>query len=904
MRAPRPSDLLALLLVASTSCRAVGSADASALRVVELRCDDLREPLAIPSLEPRLSWRVETTRPERRGQAWTAFQLQVARAPEDLAGGPHLWDSGWVPSSSPVSAIYAGAPLASRARAAWRVRVRDLDGNVSPWSRAARFAVGLVSARDWTGAWIGARDAGGEDRTRAPWLRRRFELSAPARRAVLHVASIGYHEVHVNGVRIGDALLAPSVSDLSERTQAASYDVTAALLSGDNVLGLWLGPGWSRYPRYGVPAGPLARAELDVTLESGAVLRIATGSDWVTRPSHVEAIGGWDFGDYGGERVDAGRALPRWSAPDLDDSDWEPARVFESALAVVPESVESNRAVVELRPTSIEEPRTGVFRVDMGRTFAGVVEARLSGAPGATVQLSFSEREDQDLTYAQKSELVLGPDGTGTFQHRFNYVTARWITIEGASEAPGADDVRASLVRSGYARAGAFTCSDPLLQRVHDTVAWTFECLSLGGYVVDCAHRERWGYGGDAHATMETALSLYDLGAFYRDWLDDWAAIQDEHGNLPFTCPTYRGGGGPAWSGIVVMLPWEVFRRTGDRRVLERAWPTIERWLAFLEANTADDLLRFYFDERYTRDVYSFLGDWVPPGDEQVGGLPDEKRRFFNNAYRVWVVRTAARIAEGTGRNAEARALRERAGELAEAVHARFFDPERGVHVEARQTYYALPVLAGIGPEDVREDLFQRLLADVEERAHVDTGIHGTWLLVKLLLERRRADLLHLVASQTDQPSWGHMLAEGATTIWEQWNGVHSRTHSSFLSIGAFFYEGLLGIRPLDEGPGYARFELAPAIGVGELAHASGHLDTVRGRISCEWSVENERAELSIVVPPGTTAVVRIPTSAPRGVQEGGVPAGRASGIASIAEADAGLTCEVLPGSYRFTFSL
>jgi hypothetical protein len=905
MRTALPSCLLVLTLVGAAACRTTARTDASPLRVVELRCEDLRDPLAIPTLEPKLSWRVDTATPARRGQGWTAFQLQVARTPGALdIGAPDLWDSGWVASDAPVSAVYAGSPLGSRATACWRVRVSDLDGHVSPWSATACFAVGLVAASDWTRAWIGAPDADGDGRTRAMWLRRRLGLRAAPQRATLHVASIGYHEVHVNGFRVGDALLAPSVSDLSRRTQSASYDLTEALRSGENVVGLWIGPGWSRYARYGVPAGPLVRAELDLSLEDGTTQRIATGPDWVTLPSHVEAIGGWGFGDYGGERVDAGRALEGWSAPDLDDEDWASTRVYASELAIVPESVEPNRAILELRPAAIDEPRPGVYRVDMGRTFTGVVEARLRGAPGATVRLSFSEREEEVVTYAQHSELTLGADGTGTFRHRFNYVSARWITIEGAGSPPTEDDVRAQLVRSGYARTGSFTCSDPQLQAIYDATAWTFECLSLGGYVVDCAHRERWGYGGDGHATMETALSLFDLAAFYGDWLDDWAAIQDELGNLPFTCPTYRGGGGPAWSGIVVMLPWELFRRTGDRRVLERAWPTIERWLAFLESQTERGVLQFYYDERYTRDVYSFLGDWVPPGGVQAGGEPDEKRRFFNNAYRVWVVRTAARIAESIGRDAEARGLQRRAAELAEAVHRRFFDRSRGVYVEARQTYYALPVLAGVGPEEVREDLFQRLVADLEQRRHVDTGIHGTWFLVKLLLERRRADLLHLVASQRDEPSWGAMLERGATTIWEQWDGVHSRAHSSFLSIGAFFVEGVLGIRPLDEAPGYSRFELAPAVGVAGLASASGHLDTVRGRVACSWSVEGGRGELSIAVPVGARAVVRIPTSSPWTVREGGIEPARAAGIAAIAEDDGEFVCEVLSGSYRFAFSL
>lgn len=906
--------LLSPVLLVAMACRSVEHDAAVQLRVTDLRCEHLAEPLGIGTVRPLLSWQVQV-KSAQRGQGWDAVQVQVVRTPDrPFEGSPLLWDSGWLERASAVSVLYAGEPLAARDSAAWRVRVRGPGGVVSHWSPHERFAVGLLAESDWNGAWIGAGDADGDGREHAPWLRRGFDLPVAPARALLHVASIGYHEVQVNGAKIGDAVLMPSVSDLSERVRAVTYDVTDRLQAGRNALGLWLGPGWSRYPRYGVQAGPLVRAELDVVLPDGTPFRLATGPDWRVRPSHVEAIGGCDFGNYGGERVDAGRDLPGWSAAEFDDRDWLPARLFAPAVGIVPDAVQPNRLIDELRPVAIDEVRPGVWRVDMGRAFTGITEAHLCSAPGTTIRLSFAEREDQDVTYAQQSELVVGPDGEGTFRHRFNYAAARWITITGATAAPRPEDIRGWLVRTGYADAATFQCDDLLLQQIHDTVVWTFQCLSLGGYVVDCAHRERWGYGGDAHATMETALSHFDLAAFYGKWLDDWAAIQDEFGNLPFTCPTYRGGGGPAWSGIVVMLPWEVYRRTGDRRLLERSWPTIERWFAFLDSKTEDGILQLYFDERYTRDVYSFLGDWVPPGGVQAGGAPDELRKFFNNAYRVWVVRTAARIAEALGREVDAEALCARADVLADAVHRRFFDPEQGVYVAARQTYYALPVLAGLGSAAVREDLFRRLVADVEQRRHVDTGIHGTWFLIKLLLERDRADLLQLVASQRDYPGWGHMLEQGATTIWEQWDGVNSRMHSSFLSIGAFFTEGILGIRPLDEAPGYERFVLAPAIGIGGLHRAEGHLRTVRGTISSAWFVDGDRAALTITVPPGTTAEVRIPTSAPLDVQELGVPAAKAQGIADITipqhagpDGTGGnrgeFRCEVASGVYHFTFA-
>lgn len=933
---------LSVALFALCACSKETSEPLSPLSATDLRCEGTTAPLAIPTVTPRLTWKVQSQELSQRGHDWSAYQLQVARRKSTWGEAePELWDSGWVESEGAVSTVYGGVPLVSRDSATWRVRVRDTQGDLSPWSPPAHFSVGLLSASDWSGSWIAAPEvevaavaeqqdsteglpdveavpegsADQEDQGSAvepeapeperfacPLFRREFELNSPPERALLHVASVGYHEVLVNGHRVEEALLAPSVSDLSQRVQACTYDVTSLLGSGDNVVGLWLGPGWSRYPRYGLDSDPFLRANLEVQSADGDELRLATGPEWRVHSSQVESIGGWNFGDYGGERITTSQALNDWSNPGFDSSEWPTARVVDASLDIVPERVEPNRVVTQWKAVTIEELEPGVYRADFGKTFTGQVEARLSGEPGSTITLSFSEREDQNVTYSQRSEVVLDDDGLGTFKHHFNHVTARWVTFEGLITAPV--DVRALQVRSGYDRSGSFRCSDPLLQRIYDTVAWTFECLSLGGYVVDCAHRERWGYGGDAHATMETALALFDLDAFYTDWLDDWAAIQADTGNLPFTCPTYHGGGGPAWSGIVVMLPWEIYQRTGKRELLESMWPTMERWLDFLETQTEEGLLQFYFDESYTADVYSFLGDWVPPGGAQFGALPDERRRFFNNAYRVWAVRTAAKIARELDLEEDAAELEQRADELAQAVHEQFYDPETGLYVEARQTYYTLPILSQVAPPDVERDLFERLIQDLEERQHIDTGIHGTWFLVKLLLERNRVDLLHRVATQRDYPSWGHMFEQGATTIWEQWDGVHSRTHSSFLSIGAFFTEGLLGIRSDPTAPGYRHFSLQPAVGTGGLTEASGQLDTVRGTISVEWTHEGGQAELHCTIPPGTHASLHLPTTRPQGVLESGVLPSQASGLSAIEFTEDRFACQLTAGHYTFQFEL
>ncbi len=885
--------------VALYGCAVTSGGDGGALQPLDLRCEHRVDPLGIGETQPLLSWRVEN--PAQNGRSVSAWRVLAASTNARLAADRgDRWDSGVVRDGDVLTAAWGGAPLGAGAEVHWKVRVWDGDGVASEWSAPARFSVGLLGSADWTADWIGAPDADTAERASAPWLRTTIDLPAAPRRAVEHVASLGYHELWLDGERCGDAVLMPSVSDLSKRARAVTYDVTGRLHAGANALGLWLGSGWAANARYGVAAYPLARAQLEVELADGRVLHFATGPDWRVSQSSTRHIGPWGFGSYGGERVDADAAHTDWCtlAAGADVARWPHARVFPVDVAIVAEACEPTRRVEQIEPVAVEELRPGVWRVDFGRAFTGFTRARLSGEPCATVALRFSERDDEETTYGQASELVLDTAGEGVFEQRFNYACARWLTIEGCARAPQLADVRGFLVRSDYARSARFACSDPLLQSVHDAVAWTFECLSLGGYTVDCAHRERWGYGGDAHATMETALDHFGMAAFYAKWLDDWAAIQNEHGNLPFTCPTYRGGGGPAWSGIVVMLPWETYLRCGDRRVLERAWPTIERWLAFLETQTVDGVLQFYADPRYVEAVYSFLGDWVPPGEEQAGGPATENTLFFNNAYRVWNVRTAVRIAQALGRDRDAARLRARAEELAAAVHARFFDPQLRVYVSPRQTYLALPVLAGLGDASLRAELLTRLYADIETRRHVDTGIHGTWMLTKLLLEERRADLLALVAAQHDFPSWGDMLARGATTIWEQWDGVNSRMHSSFLSIGALFVEGLAGIRPLADGPGYAHFALEPAFVPG-LHSARCELDTPRGRIICGWQCDENFLRLEIDVPVGSRARLRLPVASLAGVPGGPLAAARDFGAGPATIVGDDVEIEVPAGRYR-----
>jgi alpha-L-rhamnosidase len=946
--------------------------------VADLRCEYLENPLGIDVSQPRLSWKLLPAEPKARGQRQTAYHILVASSQRLLAEDrADLWDSGVVASDQSVHVVYRGKQLTSRLGGAsrswagsqchWKVRVKDEKGIFSQWSESARWTMGLLD-RVRSGAesakWIGTdevfvRKSGRPppDNTMPdPWLRKVFTLAAEPEQAFIYVASIGYHELYVNGKKVGDAILSPSVVNHRKRARYVTYEITDYLKRGKNVIGLWLGVSWSIFPHYKTddkPQSPLVIAQADIELAGGKHVTVVTDQTWKTHPSPNTLLGIWDFMHFGGELYDANEEMPGWCDIGLDDSGWEPARVFSPNVVLSAEMVEPNRRISpasggqeEIRPVAIEKVSDNTYRVDMGVNFTGWLEMDISGKPGQQIEFKFSEDQRQAMTHRLHSKYIIGPAGKGTFRNRFNYFTGRWIQIEGLAYKPALKDVRGYLVRTDYRRAGWFECSnssprDKLLNDIYNTTLWTFENLSLGGYVVDCPHRERMGYGGDAHATTETALNNYSLGAFYTKWSQDWRDVQGADtiwgvgpkpkekesatqgeadlaagGNLPYTAPTYWGGGGPAWSGYCVTLPWEVYRRYGDVRILEKNLPTIRRWLAFLETKAKDNMLVRWGGE------WDFLGDWLWPGAEGVNGDTRETL-FFNNCYWIYNLQTAAKIADVLGEDELASKYRSRAEQVRRAVHKEFYDPEEKGYVNNFQAYLAIALLVGLPPEELQPAVWKRFEDEilVHREGHFWGGITGGYFIVKTLLEFDRQDLMYEMATKQDYPGWGDMLRRGATTFWESWDRRGSLLHSSYLHIGTWFIEGLAGIKADPNCPGFRRFLIKPGI-ISEgfrkreamrlgapdksLKWVNGSYESLYGRIVSNWRIspaaggQGEKFHIEVAVPPNTSATLYLPTDDVESVKENGMPLAKASGIKFVRSGDRLVVLCLEPGHYMF----
>ncbi len=872
---------------------------ACGIKPVNLRVEYRVEPEGLDERRPRFSWAFEATNPDSFGQRQGAYHLVVKN--EERV----VWNSGWIASNQMQLIEYQGKPLESDRRYTWTLTVRDENGIESIPVQGV-WTTGLFEQSEWNAKWIGSDEVfdykigikKGDCNIADPWLRKTFILKAAPERAVMFLASVGYHELYVNGRQVdGRHVLSPAATDHTKRARYIAYDIAGALQPGKNAIVIWLGASWSIFPGYVTedrPRTPIVCAQADIYEkrdDSSPAMRLQTDETWKTHPSPNRLLGTWDFRNMGGEIYDGTREQEMdavLSEVSYDDTGWKNATVYKPKLRLTAQRVEKNRRFDEIRPVAIEDRGNGVWRVDMGVNFAGWTEIKVSGEPGARIDFLLSEREKDEMTFRNRSAYIIGPEGKGVFRNRFNYGSGRWITIRGLKEKPALDDIRGWNLRTDVGRAATFECSDPLQNWIYDRTCWTFENLSLGGMVVDCPQRERMGYGDTGHGPAEAAIFNYRMAAFYTKWLEDWRDVQGTEpmvgnmnnpdvarkaqtsgrllggGILPHTAPTYWGGGGPSWGGTCVVLPWYLYEHEGDRRVLEDNFEMIKKWLAFLDTHVEDNVLRRFGGK------WDFLGDWLWPNATAEGMNNDSPQTLcLNNCYRVYNLKIAAKIARVLGNTSEAETWETQARNSSRAIHERFYNAADGSYADGSMVCMAGALLGDVMPPELQGKVMQRLEREIliVRKGHIHVGISGGSMLFKVLREAERHDLIYSMTSKTDYPGWGYMRENGATTLWEMWEKDlpgHSLLHSSYLYPGAWYIDGVTGIKRDTAHPGFQHFIIRPPHpGDTGLTWAKATFDSPCGVIRSAWEIGKDgKMQLRVTVPPNTSATVFVPDNA------------------------------------------
>ena len=787
-------------------------------RIQDMRCEGLVEPLGIDSARPHFSWTLVSKGPMEQ----TAYEIEV---------GPGLWNSGKVESAEQLMVPYEGAPLSSRQQAWWRVRVWNAEGKVSAWSPKARFGVGFL-AGEMEGEYIGAVPGEG----RASLLRKVFELEKVPSEALLYVNSLGYHEASLNGKKVSESVLNPAVSQLDKRSLIMVYDVSGLLRKGKNELLIAAGSGWYKPATFGAAyEGPLVKAELDLDGRPA----VWTDASWEGAWSGYSDPGTWRPHDFAGEVIDA-RAKPEWGPVDVVKVEGVKASMQMCEPCTVQEILE---------PERITRVGENSYLVDFGRVVNALLDITLPALPeGHVTQVLFGDNSPETLdprvcgydTYISSG----APEGD-RFVNRFNHHIFRYVQLDSLPEKPL--EIYALRMRTDFPKKSTFASSDEDLNRIYGLVDWTVENLTFNGYMVDCASIERLGYGGDGNASTVTLQAMAAVSPLYLNWLQAWEDAERPDGGLPHTAPNpYRAGGGPYWCSFLVQAPWRSYVSYADKRLLERFYPAMKHWLDYVNAYTVDGLLARWPELEYR---WWYLGDWAAP--EGVDVTDPESVDLVNNCALCQVYLDLEQIAKVLGDSAGALRFRLRYEELCRLIHARFYHPETGLYGTGSQLDMVFPLLVNVVPEE----LVPAVTACLKERTatlykgHLATGLVGVPVITEWATLAREADWLYGLLKQKDYPGYLYMLEQGATGVWEHWNGRRSRLHNCFNGIGSWFYEALGGIIPLE--PGCRSVLIDPQIPQG-LEWVEVKRDTPYGIIS----VCRSGNTLEFTVPVGVKALV------------------------------------------------
>lgn len=917
--------LLVCLIAAGTSC----AGKPSSASVVDLRCENRERLLGADTKGPAFSWRVVS--PERN-QVQAANQIQVGRSAESLeTGRTALWDSGKRASSRSPFVRYEGTELESGAGYYWRVRVWDGRGRPTAWSATSFFVTGLAKTADWSGArWIayeelpdsrklvpgvhGAGDNLGElakQRPVVPLFRKEFEARDGIVRALIFVSGLGHYELSVNGRRVGGGFLSPGWTDYRKSCLYNSYDVTSLVSRGRNAVGLIAGNGFfnidrERYRKLVIAYGmPMAILKMQIDYASGARETIVSGPDWKTAPSPVTYSS-----IYGGEDYDARLEQPGWDGPSFGDSSWKAAiSVSGPGGRLNPEIDYPLQVMEEIAVRKIAQPKPGICVYDFGQNASGIIRLRLEGSPGQSVRISPGELLGKDGLVNQRASgepyywtYTLKGEGEETWSPRFTYYGFRYAQIEGAVPAGSADkggtprilDLHLLHTRNSASEAGSFECSNELFNRIYRLILWAIKS-NLASVPTDCPHREKLGWLEQTHLMGASIQYNFDIHNLYDKLVDDMVGAQLENGLVPDIAPEYvpfEGGfrDSPEWGSASVILPWLIYRWYGDRSAMERAYPMMTKYAAYLGGKARGGLLS------------DGLGDWCdlgpkPPGYSQLTPLG-----LTATAIYYYDLTLLARMARLLGRAEEAPGFERLADEVRAAFNREYFRPGSQSYATGSQTSLAMSLCVGLVEEKNRHGVFESLVRSIREGGNALTaGDVGFHYLIEALEAGGASELIYEMNNRSDVPGYGYQLAKGATALTESWPAREdvSNNHMMLGHIMEWLFSGLAGIRQAEDSSGFRKLVIAPNP-VGDITWARASYRSPYGDISSSWRFEPSGFYLDVEIPAGAEARIILPAGPASRIFEGGRPMAESKDIKALERTDGRAVLEIGSGKYRF----
>lgn len=839
--------------------------------IYDLRTEYMTLPLGIDNAKPQLSWKLN---PTEKNLEQKAYRIMVASSPEKIAeDNGDLWDSGKVNSSDETCIEYDGKKLKTGMQCFWKVMIWDKKNKPSEWSENAYWSMGIIEPDAWKANWIGfnqARDkaekACKKDQKLHPpaiYMRKGFALKKPVRKAFLYASSLGNYEMHLNGQRIGEDYFTPGWTDYNTRIYYNTYDVTDLLENGSNAIGGILADGWySGYVGFGSRRDhfgkyPRLSAMLIIEHVDGSQTKIVTNRTWKATTGPI--LKG-DFLD--GETYDARLEIPGWDTPGFNDSDWKQVNTTNK-IKVIVEAYPSVTVKVfkELKPLSVKEPKKGNFVFDMGTNFAGFVRLKVKSRKGKKIIIKYAEKLNPDgtvytanLRSAQATDTyICKGGGEEIWQPRFTFHGFQYVSVQGFSGTPGKDAITGIELTSSTDVVGNFKCSNSKLNQLYHNVCQT-QRANFIDIPTDCPQRdERLGWTGDAQAYIRTAVLNMDVQSFFRKWLVDLSDAQFENGDFPKVAPEQvaLGSGGPAWADAGIICPWAIYETYGDKRILEKHYDAMCKFMDYLHKSAPDYL---------APEKFHCFGDWLNIED------PTSKELIYS-AYHAGNATIMEKIATILGKKQDAKKFNKRFDDIKKAFNEAFIDKD-GKTKDNSQTSYILPLFFDLVDGKIKKKVEANLIKRIEEcNWHLSTGFVGTRDLMHVLSKIGRDDVAYRLLFNETFPSWLFPVKNGAKSIWERWNswtpedgfgdvGMNSFSHYAYGAVYQWICENIGGIKSVK--PGFKEIVIKPCI-TDKLNWAETTYNSIHGEIRVYWKRQKEKVNMEVTVPPNVKAKIYVP---------------------------------------------
>lgn len=886
--------------------------------VSHLRCEYRINPIGLDVKSPRLSWQLQS---DRRNCMQSAYQIQLSLS-EDF--DEIAWDSGKIRTDQSIHVELNHFQPSPQTRYYYRIQAWDDAGNDSGWSESAYFEMGLMDSHNkWQAEWITAQPSDDGD-TSCPRMRKQFNVKQPVTSARIYVTALGLYELHMNNTRVGEDYFTPGWTSYRKRLQYQTYDVTHLLQDGQNILGAYLGDGWYRgylgwnkeREIFGSTSALLL--ELHMKYADGSEECILSNGDWTAAPSAIRMS---DI--YMGETYDA-RMESDWS--DSSQTNWSPVNVLEHPkdIIVAQENVPVTQ-VEQLQPIALLTTPQGDRVVDMGQNMVGWVRFSIQGEAGQTVELHHAEILDHEGNFytdnlraaKQCISYTCKGDGVESFEPHFTFQGFRYVKLVGFPEHVCLDEFTGIVLHSNMEQTGQFSCSSPLVNQLHHNILWG----QKGNFLdvpTDCPQRdERLGWTGDAQMFVRTSSYLMNTAPFFTKWLRDLEADQGEDGGIPFFVPDLRSStsegwgdtshSSAAWGDAAVICPWTIYEMYGDVRLLDEQYESMKRWVEYIHVQG---------DNPYLWNTGFHFGDWLgldSKPDSYVGATDTD---YVATAFYAYSVSLTQKAAEVLGKTDDAEYFKELHTNIVHAFRNEFVTPAGKIAVPS-QTAHVLALQFDLLDATARTRAVDQLAKLVKEAGnHLTTGFVGTPYLNPVLSDAGLHDLAYTLLFQEDYPSWLYQVTQGATTVWEHWDGIkedgslwsadmNSFNHYAYGAIGEWLYRYVAGIRSDEHQPGFRMVHIEPQPGPG-LDWVEASLETMYGQVASSWHrLAEGEMEIRVHIPTNTRGTVRLPGAGAQIVLEQGKPLDQLdqiSGVQDIQNIGDDVEVTLGSGSYQFTY--